>query len=522
MAGEVGLFDQYTTVEPLFRAIPTWLEGQDQRRITSYMTYEQIYWNAPEAFRVVQRGDDAQPIYIPSGRQIVDTLHRFTANDLHITTEPAPPQPGEAAGAASDADIELADLWMDSLLTRERFYSRFSANKRYGIIRGDWLFHIYADPERDEGSRISILPVDPGSYFPLYNDDNIDEIIGCHIVDMYVKDNGDEVIRRLTYRKETESGGPSRILMSEALFEVDGWGQPGTDMNEVKVTDPDFDEVQDVALPDAIDSIPVYHIKNFTEPNNPFGSSELRGMEVLIGAINQAVSDEDLTLALEGLGVYRTTSGPPVDQDTGEEMPWNLGPAKVVEHDPETEFDRVSGVGSVAPFQDHIGYLHEQLDLGSGTPAVAKGDVDVQVAESGVALAIRMGPLLALAKEKEHDITDVLRNLLWDLRKWIVAYEGGPIVQAVMRIQWMPNYGDKLPLNREQRFREIMEMVDKGIVSLKWARAELEKLGYEIGDPEDMMNEVLEEKIASATVAQDAFGARVDNELGEAEQEETQ
>lgn len=497
---EAAFRDQYSTVAPLFRAMPTWLSGADQRRIASYQTYEDIYWNVPEAFKLVQRGDDAKPIYIPSGRQIVDTLHRFLAPDIEVVSDPT---------MGSDTQRQQADQWLAATLARERFKSRFTANKRFGIIRGDWLFHIYADPDRVEGSRISILPVDPASYFPLYNDENIDEIIGCHIAEQFVDDDNNTKIRRLTYRKETEEGGPSPILMWDEIYEVDAWGQPGTDMQEKRISV----VAEEVRLPEPIDSIPVYHIRNFTEPGNPFGSSELRGMEGLISNINQTVSDEDLTLALEGLGVYVTTSGPPQNED-GEDLPWNLGPARVVEIDPEAEFRRESGVTAVTPYREHIEYLHDQLDLGSGTPAVAKGEVGVEVAESGVALAIKMGPLLARSDEKENEITDVINNLLYDLRKFAMAYE--PAVRtSVEAVRWQPVFGEKLPVNRKQRFNEIMTLVKNEIVSREWAIGELSKIGYDIGDATEMMNSILEEKTALEQVASDVTGARIDSELSE-------
>jgi hypothetical protein len=172
----------------------------------------------------------------------------------------------------------------------------------------------------------------------------------------------------------------------------------------------------------------------------------------------------------------------------------------------------------VIPYQDHISYLHEQLDLGSGTPAIAKGDVDVQVAESGVALAIRMGPMMARVSEKEQDITDVTSNMMYDLRKWAQAYE--PTVRSVMEeIRWIPTYGEKIPINRKQRFQEIMQLVENKMVSRKWAKAELVKIGFDLPDSyDDMMNEILTEQAALAQIEEDVTGARLDRELSEIEE----
>lgn len=503
-----AVFDQYTTVQDMFRVMPTWISGFDQRRIASYNTYEQIYWNVPEAFKVVHRGSDTKPIYVPSGKVVIETLHRFLANDLNVIVDP---------GFGTEPEQKAAGATIADLFRRERFYSKFTANKRYGIIRGDWMFHLYADPRKPEGSRISIFTVDPASYFPIHAEDNLDIIVGCHLVEPYTDESGKERIRRLTYRKADETaaliGGPSPITVEEKIFEVDAWGGPDMDEKTVEVI------IEEQLLPAPIDSLPVYHIQNFAEPGSPWGSSELRGMERLISAINQGISDEELALALEGLGVYVTDSGAPIDEETGLEDDWNLGPGRVVEVAEGKDFKRVQGVSSVAAMQDHLKYLHEQLDLGTGTPAIAKGEVDVQVAESGVALALRMGPLLSSVKEKEQIVTDVIVNFLFDLRKWILAYEG-PVQRAGMEnVRFLPTYGEKIPQNRKQKFDELMTLFRDGAISHAYLMRELSKLGYDIPDPSLMYNQILEEKTAMGMVEEDAIGSRMDRDLEEIEDE---
>ena len=62
----VGVFTPYSTVFPWFGAMPTWVKQSDQERIRSYQIYEEIYWNAPESFKLVFRGTENKPIYVPS------------------------------------------------------------------------------------------------------------------------------------------------------------------------------------------------------------------------------------------------------------------------------------------------------------------------------------------------------------------------------------------------------------------------------------------------------------------------
>lgn len=485
--------DQWSTVRPLLHGFPQWVGGDDQSRLAAYQTYEEIYWGVPQAFKLIQRGDDANPIYIPAAKVVVESLHRYLANDMQIIVDPT---------LGSDLQVNDANLILQDLLARERYFSKFNASKRFGIIRGDWIWHLFADPELPEGSRISILPLDPAAYFPLYDPENIDSVIGCHLVEQ-IEFDGKPVIDRLTYRKETGKGGPSPITVERAYFKVDEWGGPdmGEEGNPLKIIR------AEERLPDPIDALPTYHIPNFEQPGMIWGSSELRGFERLLGAINQTISDEELALVLDGLGVYSTDSGSPVDEESGQPTDWKLGPGRVVERLTGSTFERVNGLGTVTPSQDHLKYLHDQLDLGTGTPAVAKGRVDVQVAESGISLLLQMGPLLFKAGEKELVIQDVQRQKFFDLRKWFQAYEG----QNMETMRWIPIFGDKIPLNRKERFDEIMAMLATGtLVSATWARQELAKIGYDFGDEGALQQQIANDQQASL----DLFGGRIDATLG--------
>jgi hypothetical protein len=177
----------------------------------------------------------------------------------------------------------------------------------------------------------------------------------------------------------------------------------------------------------------------------------------------------------------------------------------------DKHFMRVEGLKTLAPFQDHLKYLHDQLDLSAGMPAIAKGTVDVNVAESGIALALQMGPILARADEKLHIITDVWTNLLYDLRNWFAAYESIDLGDA----QWIPHFGDALPVNRKQRFDELLALyaLTPRVVSAQWVREELAKIGFEFPDDTEMMSQILDEDTVIGQVQADIVGSRIDQAL---------
>lgn len=473
----------YATAFPFFpSAIPSWLPTEDAARILSYQVYEDIYWNVPSAFKLVTRGNENSPIYIPSGKVIVETINRYVGRDFELRLVP---------GVGSDTDQTNATAALTALFNRENFYSKFASNKRYGIMRGDWCFHITANMAKVAGSRLSITSLDPSSYFPMYNPDNIDQIIGCDIASTVVVSDK-TYVRRLRYLK-TETG---RITSETALVEVENWHS----LDGFSV----FQMIAPmVELPPEITALPVYHIKNFEEPQNPFGSSEMRGLERIISAINQGISDEELALAMEGLGAYTTDAGAPVDEN-GVEVPWRLGPGRVIELPEGGSFSRVNGVNTVGPYQDHLTYLHRRIDEATAASDVAKGSVDVTTAESGIALALRFGPIIDLATERDLLIKGIMRQFAFDLKAWLKVYEG----QNVDSILWDAYMGPKLPVDRAAEADRWQGLADAGFISVGTLHVKLRELGYDI--PEGELANIVTERDQMGDAA--AEGADLDAE----------
>lgn len=498
MAGDIT---PYSTAVPLLGKLPDYLADEVERqRIAAYALYESMYWNLPGTFKVSQRGSNADPIYVPAARQIVETFNRFLAAGMTVGPDPA---------YGSDNEKLLAtQVWAD-FSAREKFYAKFNTGKRYGLIRGDWAWHIWADPTREEGSRVSIYQIDPASLFPIYDVNNIDNVVGWHIIETTVDDSGKPWIIRATYLKETGTGGPSPISYERARYAIDDWGGPGMDQ------EPKVEEiiVPLQTLPAPIDALPIYTIPNFDEPGALWGASELRGMERLIAGLNQSISDEELALALEGLGVYATDAGTPVDDD-GEDAEWDLGPGRVVEVGAGKKFWRVAGNGSFAPYQEHLKYIHDQIDETFGHSSVAKGRVDVAMAESGVALLLQLGPLLARAAEREVIVSAVNNQMLYGLSKWFVAFEGTQFKSLIDTTRWLIRYGPKIPVNIQQEFDNIMTMAGvTGLVPMSYLRDRLRKIGYEDMPTEDLIvTQLTTEATAKAQIGQDAVGARMDQE----------
>jgi hypothetical protein len=178
-----------------------------------------------------------------------------------------------------------------------------------------------------------------------------------------------------------------------------------------------------------------------------------------------------------------------------------------------------SGVNSVAPYHEHINLLDEQMQQAMAVPDVAIGMVDVQTVESGIALQLKFGPLLAYNKEKEPRIEKVTNQFLEDLLVWMEVYEG--IRANGARI--IAKFGDPMPQNKTQDLTDILSIWTQAnaagqILPVQWLFDRLNELyGWDLSELD--LEQALEDakKISEATAPPDPFGAGMAGEFGDEE-----
>jgi Phage portal protein, SPP1 Gp6-like len=492
------------------------LSNQDDRiRLKSYMLYEDMYHNRPEHIRITLRGgsgtvpsvapsqahsaqyadddEDSIQIYIPSAKKCIEAVNRFLGVGWKIQPDPSVEQGG---------NVQQIELAIQNLFKRERMGSKFAQMKRYMLVKGDAMLHITADPNRPAGKRISILELRAEHYFPI--EDEQGNYIGCHIVDIINNPNntirlnqytGKEVVRRQTYRKELDVNGypTGRITSELGYFEMGKWDDRVLPPQEINM----IQEVREVFyLPSEINQIPVYHWRNMPPPGSFFGTSELSGVESVINAINQSMSDEDLTLIMQGLGVYWTDASPPLDP-SGNEVEWEISPRSVVQVASGGQFGRVSGITTVQPFGDHINALDEAMQQALAVPDIAIGVVDVTTAESGIALQLKLGPLLAKNQEKELDILDVGDQFIYDLTQgWMPAYEG----VDTSGVAFINAFDDAMPKNKSKDLADLTTLwttagpgAPGGCLPVRWFFEQLNNImGYKL-DPAGDFQQALDD-----------------------------
>lgn len=473
MATYDDVLTPYSTIKPLLNNsdMSYWVPELDRDRIASYQKYEEIYWNVETAFRLIQRGLDDRPIYVPNPRTIVDTTSHFWAKGLRLETK----------GATEAA--------LDAILKREKFLSRFHTAKHSGVVRGDFVLHVTADPTKPEGTRVSINSIDPACYFPEYDDDDLERIDAVNLVEQvldYEDPNKQPVIRRLRYDYIIVSGR-RRVQVQEATYRVRDWWK-STRVKLVQLMEPKL-------LPERITTIPVYHFKNIDWQGQPFGSSELRGFERVQAAVNQGISDEEMALALDGLGVYATDAPPPTDNN-GNVRDWEVGPGVVVEVPINSNFKRVDGMSTVKPYQDHMSFLVDAMYEAAGT--FRGGAIDAAVAQSGIALAIKFLPTAAKLEQRDQGVIDVLTQMFFDWKSWHFAYENESL-SADVDVE----LGDKLPLDKKDFLNMLNNALDRNAISRQFYRDKLGEI-YGMQFPDDIEQQIKDEKaILSPLIEQD-------------------
>jgi len=496
------VFTPYSSAKPYFSGTaPAGVSDLDSERLQSYTLYKQFYWQHPGSYKLIERGTDQDPVYIPTARGFVESINRFLAVGWSYTLTP---------NRGSTSQQENLRLLIDPMFRRENIYTKFANQRRYGLIRGDAIWHITADDTKPETTRVSIHEVHPGAYFPITDPENPNRVVGCHLIDDYPDPEDPEktVIRRQTYRKDSTNPASPTITSELTLWKPGKW-------DDRILTEKDLEQVGVLRpvtqLPPAVTQIPVYHIRNTFDDDSGFGSSELRGIESVLAAIQQGTTDQSLTVALGGLGIWVTNSGPPRDVD-GNIVPWQVSPAKVTEVADDAFLRREGALSSVAPSVDHLNFLINNAQQGIGIPDIAAGRVDVSVAESGIALALQLAPILKKNEEKEQAMIGTYDQMFFDLiTMWLVSYEGYSASDA-LAVEMLSVVGDPMPVNRKAQIDEIISLATSTppMITIQMAQDRLAELGYEF--PAGAAQAVLEQ---SATMAanSDPFAARVGQEI---------
>jgi len=480
----------------------------DQRRVAVYDLYENIYRNATASLRIVLRGEDQAPILMPNGKKIVEATSRFLGVNFDYLVE----------ATGDEGTRQELDLWWSNFWKREALSAKFVSNKRWGLVRGDSYFYLYAKPTKSQGERLSIEELDPRQVFEIEDDPSDSKrLTGVHIVDL-VQDFREpdkpekKIARRRTFRRQFDEFDKATGVTSELThWEVGKWDDRTEKLREkqVQVNYPNVDEPEEL-LPAPIVQLPVYKWRNSPPQNSTWGTSQLSGLETLLYSLNQSLSDEDQTLVFQGLGMYVTDASPPIDPNTGDVTDWNIGPKQIIEIGTNQRFDRVTGVSDISPFINHMNFVDDGMSESSGTPQVAIGRVDVSVAESGISLQLQLMPLIAQNQEKELEIITVMDQMFHDITQmWLPAYEPESFgnVDTMSQMSVVTIFDDPMPKNRDAEVQETVLLDSAGLILKSMTVAKLRSLGWRYPTSDQYGNALTDDDLAGMLLAQSAAQA---------------
>jgi hypothetical protein len=486
----------------------------DQRRIAAYDLYEDIYRNATSTLRIVLRGDDQAPILVPNGRKICEATSRFLGKNVDYFVD----------NGGDESAREEVDNWFADWFKREKFVTKHNSNKLWGLIRGDAIWYLYANPDKVAGKRICVKELDPRQVFEIEDGDG--DVIGIHIVEL-VQDFRDpdkpdkQIVRRRTFRKQPigsddgDDGATEGISSELTHWELGKWDDRTNEAKakQEKVAYADKDE-EEFMLPDTITQLPTYKWRNSAPQNSSWGTSQIAGLETLLYALNQSLSDEDATLVFQGLGMYVTNAAPPIDPDTGEVTSWNIGPKQIIEISGDQKFERVTGVSDLSPFINHMNYLDDHMAESCGVPQIAIGRVDVAVAESGISLQLQLMPLIAQNADKELELINVMDQMFHDITTmWLPGYEPEQFgnAEVMQDLNVVVLYDDPMPVDHTAKTNEIQLLDSSNLILKSMAVAELRKLGYKYPTTDADGNPLTDDDIAAMLLDQaSAFAAASD------------
>lgn len=501
---------QYASAKPFYDKLdnefPNIPDEFDQARAKTYALYEDFVKNNPEAFQIIIRGEDEEgnEVYVPTAKTIINTTCRYLGKGFKYQIE---------GGVSAGFKTWLEDWWK-----RQAIELKHASNKRWGLVRGDELWFLKADDSAEPGERIELLELDPANYFPILDELDDTHIKGCYIVDLVQEPGearGKMCARRQSYKYvDPDDENEGTIEYECSLYKLGKWDDRYPKEAGAAKKD-QLEHIQTLVeakiLPKEIDHLPVYHIKPYSDQNAVFGTSELAGSETLLNAINQSYSDEDLAMAIRGLGVWSTDSGPPTD-DMGHPVEWEISPARVVERDQGTSFDLVTGVATVQPSQEHIKFAQEAVKQGTGTPEIAVGMQDVASQISGVALKLHFDPMIARVQEMELERKGKIDQMFHDLiHKWLPGYESQ--ISVPDKAKMTVSYDDPMPVDIDAEFTRITQLWETKLISGKTAIKLLnERCGYDLEEGEFDKAVKDAEKVAKSA---DPFGAQMGQEKTE-------
>jgi hypothetical protein len=476
-------FDSDRTAEGPWLA-PMWV-GDHRRRLAAYTMLKAYRSNAARWYLTSLTTEDVT---------LRDERHEYGDCELLVQSIASALLGDEVRVGAADED-EIAPVyldWVQEWSKKVRAVRKLTAAEDHAVGEGDGVLVVGWD---ELAGRPSLMPSDPGFYFPVLEDFTQEFPMTVHLA--WEIDTEDESqkrkVRRITYelvKLEDVEGNIRQIkypwntgtteftcLWSDGEWEL-GEKASVEDLEPGQATwnqTPSGVPINKINL--GIDFIPVVHIPNTISDEEHFGRSSLASVLQLLDEISAAYTDLSKGAAIAGFPPLASEGGAFTTDATG----------AIPSYGPGTVFNgKLSSVDTSAGLKvlmEYIMFLLKVLNTNSRVPEVLLGRVDPSNVPSGVAIRLMFTQMKMMIQRMR-----LVRDEKWPLvfkfaGRFAMLNNQIPATTDWPELTFIP--GQFIPSDLESLVTTVIAAVNGKVISLETGIEMLMEAGVPIQSIDD-------------------------------------
>jgi len=451
----------------------SWVPRDSRRRLAAYTGYSMLYYNC---YQLNKTGGKTERIKTEDGTAslIVNTFSdsvlgdRFSIIPSGLIDEQGKPDPKLAA------QLGIIELWRGKTLLDSVFHQI----ELHASMLGDSTLRLRWSSKHE---RPEIMAIDPGFFFPDFDEDG--------------------ELRSFSYAWEVKDGSDTRIYKEDYYFNDAGICCCTAGYYKLASTKPSLDdlklieykrnengeELNNYSL--GIDFMPVVYVPNILLPGEDFGISDLAPVVHLLEKLSDIGSDIIKNADLLG-GATLIVEGKQPMSKKGDPEVYSIGPGQIF----WTGGDKVHVLDTSAMSDAGLKVLdmiEAKIFRNSRVTELAVGKLSGGEIPSGVALQMLQYPFLRTIYLKRLIRADKYSKLMKYVTRFYRLF--GASDEYFENEEFECQFGNILPIDRQQLLDELISVVSAGIITTETAIDILHTItGWDI--PEDEFTRLQHEK----------------------------
>lgn len=363
--------------------------------------------------------------------------------------------------------------------THDNFLLTLLEAERKTTTLGDAVYLIEAGETRPH-----VSVIDPGFYFPVYDDDSRAQYpTKVHLGWEYTDSEGKAWIKRTTYELKpvppysvpwADKPATLECFVTEAKWRAGGASLNLAPRNAIYSVNSQGQEVKD--LPMGIDFIPVIHLPNTVTGVEHYGTSILTPLIQLLDDLYHTDTDATAAAATTGTPML-AISDPAALPATSNRAPLVVKPGAIFNLNKGGTVTAINTAPQLAEIRNRQKDLLARLSRNARIPEVALGAT--QSTQSGVALQIQYSPLNALVRSLRLARAPKYGLLLKFLQRFLML-QG--VLKTTAPAQLV--FGAFMPKDQETVVKTVTEAVTGKIMTIETGIKMLEAAGIPVTDDE--------------------------------------